>query len=190
VLILDEPANGLDPQGIRWLRDFLAAFAAQDRSVFVSSHLLNEMALMADSLVLIGRGRVLANGPVSDFITASGGAYVVVRTPDPDRLTAVLADRGRVASPAADGSLSVPGEDAAEVGDAALAAGVAVHELRVQRPSLEEAFMSATEGVGEFVAHELVTGVPGVPSPGQPAAGPAADGTAASSDPTATGARR
>ncbi len=152
VLILDEPANGLDPQGIRWLRDFLAAFAARGRSVFVSSHLLNEMALMADSLVVVGRGRLLANGPVNTFISASGGADVIVRSPDVDALREVLRQRGAEPTMRPDGALSVPGDDAAAVGDAAFVAGVTLHELRVHRPSLEEAFMSATEGMEEFVA--------------------------------------
>jgi ABC-2 type transport system ATP-binding protein len=152
VLILDEPANGLDPQGIRWLRDFLSGFARRGRAVFVSSHLLNEMALMADHLVVIGKGRAIANGPVAEFISASGGAWVVARSPEPEKLVAALAERGLDATAAADGSATVPGDDIATVGETAFAAGVVLHELRVHRPSLEEAFMSATEGAEEFVA--------------------------------------
>ncbi len=119
-LILDEPANGLDPQGIQWMRQFLKSLAGQGRSVFVSSHLLSEMALLADELVVIGRGRMITSGPVSQFIDAASHKSVLVHTPQVGELRAVLTGReGVTADLAADGGLVVSGLDASEIGDLA-----------------------------------------------------------------------
>ena len=151
-LLLDEPANGLDPQGITWLRGTLKQLAGQGRSVFVSSHLLAEMALMADALVVIGRGRLVASGPVEDFVRGSAGGSVVVRTPDHERLADLLRQRRGAVQPANDGTLVVTGLSAQVVGDLAHDAGIRLHELSPQTATLEEAFLAATEESEEFVA--------------------------------------
>jgi ABC-2 type transport system ATP-binding protein len=172
VLLLDEPANGLDPQGIRWLRDLLKSFAGQGRSVFVSSHLLNEMAVMADSLVVIGLGRMIDQGPMQQFIAGVGQTYVIVRTPAGDALAGVLQNKGMQVQVQPDGTLQVPNADLTVVGDAAFAAGVPVHELRLHRPSLEEAFTIATSGAEEFIGGMLPVGPPmGEPVMSQPPIG-------------------
>jgi ABC-2 type transport system ATP-binding protein len=151
-LILDEPANGLDPQGITWLRGLLQQLAGQGRAVLVSSHLLAEMALMADALVVIGRGRLIASGPVDDFVQRSTGNAVMVTSPDAERLAAVLRERGGVVTVVAPRRLSVAALPPERVGDLAFEAGVPLHELSVKTATLEEAFLEATEHSEEFVA--------------------------------------
>ena len=154
-LILDEPANGLDPQGIMWLRGLLKQLADQGRSVLVSSHLLAEMALMADALVVVGRGRLIASGPVDDFVRGSAGNAVIASSPDIERLAALLRERGATVSATSDGKLSITGVLAEEVGDVAFDAGVRLHELSVKSATLEEAFLEATEHSEEFVAQRV-----------------------------------
>jgi ABC-2 type transport system ATP-binding protein len=127
----------------------LKHLAAQGRSVFVSSHLLAEMALLADALVVIGRGRLLASGPVEDFI--SDGA-VVVRTPDPGRLVGLLRQHGGTADEGRDGALTVSGLAPDTIGDLAFDAGIRLHELAPRSATLEEAFLAATGQSEEFVA--------------------------------------
>ncbi|MFD2081957.1 ABC-2 type transport system ATP-binding protein [Actinopolymorpha cephalotaxi] len=151
-LILDEPANGLDPQGITWLRNFLKSFASTGRTVFVSSHLLAEMGLMADRLVVIGRGRLIASGEVQDFVRKASHTAVLVRTPQADRLTEALRAQQVWAEPQGDGSLVVNGLDQAKVGELAFSAGVVLHELTTRTATLEEAFLEATGGSEEYVA--------------------------------------
>jgi ABC-2 type transport system ATP-binding protein len=180
-LILDEPANGLDPQGIRWMRDLLKALASEGRSVFVSSHLLSEMALMADELVVIGRGRMIANGPVAEFTRRSSLNHVLVRTPQAHDLASLvgqrLAGRGSV-SAGPEGELSIVGLSAVEVGDLAFENRIRVHELVTREASLEDAFLEMTGGAQEFQAH--APGPPGWqppgpgwgPPPGPPGAAP------------------
>jgi ABC-2 type transport system ATP-binding protein len=164
-LILDEPANGLDPQGIQWMRLFLKAQAAEGRSVFVSSHLLSEMALMADHLVVIGRGKLIATGPVHEFVSSSTRNAVVVRTPDVSALAdAVLAQGGQV-DRTEPGALSITGMSAEAVGDLAFDHRVRLHELSNRVATLEEAFLERTAGAEEFQANDLVGGQP--PSTGQ-----------------------
>jgi len=141
VLVLDEPSNGLDPQGIRWLRDFLRSMASEGRTVLVSSHVLAEVAQTVDDVVVIHRGRMVEQGPVAQL--TSGGS-VRVRAADPDRLAAALRDAGLEATPLPDGALSVATTDAAQVGERAFAAGVALHELTPTATSLEEAFLALT----------------------------------------------
>jgi len=153
-LILDEPSNGLDPQGINWLRNLLKSLASQGRSVFVSSHLLSEMALLADSLVVIGRGHLITSGPVADFISASTRTSIVVRTPDMTTLGPALAGRGAHVVTAADGSYSVTGLSQEQVGDIAQQVSVRLHELRTQHATLEEAFLEATGMSQEFIGYE------------------------------------
>lgn len=148
-LILDEPSNGLDPQGITWLRHLLKHLAAEGRSVFVSSHLLQEMAMLADQLVVIGRGQMLANGPVSDFVSHSGLGAVEVRTPDRALLDPALRQLGAEVMEE-DGVLVVRGASAEQIGDAAHAAGARVHQLVTRQATLEEAFLEATELSEEF----------------------------------------
>jgi ABC-2 type transport system ATP-binding protein len=154
-LILDEPANGLDPQGIQWIRELLKGFAATGRSVFVSSHLLSEMALMADQLVVIGRGRLIASGPVDDFVKSSTRNAVVVRSPQAADLADVLRREGATVEPLEPGAVSVVGLDAARVGDLAFDAGLRLHELSNRVATLEEAFLEATQGAEEYQAHPV-----------------------------------
>lgn len=167
-LILDEPANGLDPQGIHWLRNLLKGLASEGRSVFVSSHLLSEMALMADELVVIGRGRMIANGPVGEFTRQSVRNHVLVRTPQAHDLASLigarLAGRGSVQA-TAPGELNVIGLDAAQIGDLAFEHGIRVHELTQKQATLEEAFLEMTGGAQEFQA---MAPPPGPPPPGPP----------------------
>jgi ABC-2 type transport system ATP-binding protein len=155
-LILDEPANGLDPQGIQWIRELLKGFAAQGRSVFVSSHLLSEMALMADQLVVIGRGTLIASGPIGDFVESSRHNAVLVRTPQATDLAAALAEQGADVDPVEPGLLSVSGLSAAAIGDVAFERSIRLHELAPRAATLEEAFLEATGGAQEFEAHRIV----------------------------------
>jgi len=142
VLVLDEPANGLDPQGIRWLRDFLRAMAADGRTVLVSSHVLAEVAQTVDDVVVIHRGRLVQQGTVQSLTAAGRG--VLVRTPRPDALRDALVREGFAVADAPDGGLVVDGADAARVGELAFAAGVPLHELTPRSTSLEEAFLALT----------------------------------------------
>jgi ABC-2 type transport system ATP-binding protein len=171
-LILDEPANGLDPQGIQWMRNLLKGLASEGRSVFVSSHLLSEMALMADELVVIGRGRMIANGPVADFTRNSVRNHVFVRTPQAHDLAALIGHRlagvGSVQA-IAPGELNVIGLDAIQIGDMAFENGIRIHELTTRQATLEEAFLEITGGAQEFQASapppHLPTPPPGPPGP-------------------------
>jgi ABC-2 type transport system ATP-binding protein len=156
VLMFDEPVNGLDPEGIVWIRTFMRAMAAEGRTVFVSSHLMSEMALTADHLVVIGRGRLLADVATRDFIDASSGNSVRVRSPQREQLADVLRGRGLTTSDV-DGYLQVQGATTEQVGDLAAAHGLTVHELFVQRASLEAAFMEMTSGSVEYHADGSAT---------------------------------
>ncbi len=147
VLVLDEPANGLDPEGIRWMRDLLRALAAEGRTVLVSSHLLSEMQQLADDVVIVAAGRLIRQGPVDEVLGSMGAAIQVrVRTPDPGRLTAALAAYNPGITPMPDGALLVTGMDAASVGHAAFAASVELHELAGERADLEQVFLQLTAG--------------------------------------------
>ena len=148
-LILDEPSNGLDPQGIKWLRSLLKHLAGEGRSVFVSSHLLQEMAVLADELVVIGRGRMLANGAVSDFTSHSGLGTVEVRTPDGGLLLPAIEALGGTIVRDGD-SLVISGASAEQIGEAAFAAGARLHQLVTREATLEEAFLEATGLSEEF----------------------------------------
>ncbi|HEX6130664.1 MAG TPA: ABC transporter ATP-binding protein [Actinomycetota bacterium] len=144
VLILDEPANGLDPQGIRWLRELLRSFAADGRAVLVSSHLLGEMSQLADEAIVIHRGRLVRHAPVAEL---SGDGPVVVTAAALEPLAAALQERGaEVAAGSAPNELVVRGLRASAVGDVAFDAGVPVHGLRTEHSSLEDAFLELTEG--------------------------------------------
>jgi ABC-2 type transport system ATP-binding protein len=147
VLMLDEPANGLDPEGIRWMRDFLRAFAQQGRTVFVSSHLLGEMEQLADDVIIIAAGRLVARGPVGDIVGGvSSTGTVRVRTPQMDALRVELYRLGAQMTDEPNGTLLVRGIDAPAVGRAALTAQVELHELSTDRPDLEQVFLQLTHG--------------------------------------------
>ena len=141
VLVLDEPANGLDPRGIRWLRDFLRAMAGEGRTVLVSSHVLAEVAQTVDDVVVIHKGRMVTQGPVSQL---TGSGSVRVRTPQAAELSAALERAGLAVTPQGDGVLLVAAPDAAQVGELAFHAGVPLHELTPLSTSLEEAFLALT----------------------------------------------
>jgi ABC-2 type transport system ATP-binding protein len=145
VLILDEPANGLDPEGIRWMRDFLRAFASQGRTVFVSSHLLSEMEQLADDVIIIAAGRMITQGRLQDILAGSRTGIVRVRTPHAQALTAELQRAGAAVQTAPDGSLQVTGVDPGAVGRAALAAQAELHELVLDKPDLEHVFLDLTQ---------------------------------------------
>ena len=149
-LLLDEPANGLDPQGITWLRDFLKAYAAAGRTVFASSHLLAEIELMADHLIVIGQGRLLADTPIADFVAQSSHTSVVVRTPDGERLAELLRAQGAIVTIEAKGGLSLTGVSQEQVGELAFVERVLLHELTTKVATLEEAFLEATAGTQDF----------------------------------------
>jgi len=140
VLLFDEPVNGLDPEGIRWIRTFFRSLAVEGRTVFVSSHLMSEMAQSADEIVVIGRGRLITQGTV-DELTASDAGSVLVRSADNAALRGALEAAGNTVDTANDGTMTVRGASAEAIGQAALAAGVALTELTPQRASLEEVFM-------------------------------------------------
>jgi ABC-2 type transport system ATP-binding protein len=152
VLMFDEPINGLDPEGIVWVRQMMRALASEGRTVFVSSHLMSEMALTADHLVVIGRGRLIADTSVSDFIDSSAEQSVRVRTPNATDLTELLRQKGATIRPAPEGEFDVIGLDSAEIGELAAAAGIVLHQLATQRASLEEAFMELTRDTVEYHA--------------------------------------
>jgi ABC-2 type transport system ATP-binding protein len=151
-IILDEPLNGLDTEGIRWVRSQLQALAAEGRTVFVSSHLMNEMALTAQHLVVIGRGRLIADTGMADFLTGTARHLVRVRTTDPQALAALLRSPDVAVTGTADGALEVSGLSTDQIGRAAGAAGVTLLELTAQQASLEEAFIELTRDVVEFRA--------------------------------------
>ena len=153
VVILDEPANGLDPEGIRWMRDLLKGLAAEGRTVFLSSHLMSEIAVTAEHVVVIGRGRLIADTTVADVVAeASKGAAVRVRTPDPDELADVLTGSGVAIDRPERAVLEVHGRTSEEIGELAARDGIVLHELTPQTASLEDAFMRLTGESVEFHA--------------------------------------
>jgi ABC-2 type transport system ATP-binding protein len=152
VLMFDEPVNGLDPEGILWIRNLMKALAAEGRTVFVSSHLMSEMENTAEHLIVIGKGKLIADCTMDEFIAQSSGAAVRVRTPSPDQLALALAGKGGEATAGTDGALLVRGLTTDAIGDIAFEQGIRVHELSVLRASLEEAFMELTAGSVEFHA--------------------------------------
>jgi ABC-2 type transport system ATP-binding protein len=159
VLLFDEPVNGLDPEGIVWARTLMQALAAQGRTIFVSSHLMSEMALTASHVIVIGRGRLIADSTVDDLVRNSSGAAVRLRAPGLDALVPRLRAAGAVVEVQEDGAAIVRGLAAPAVGDIAFQAGSPVHELALVEASLEEAFMELTKDNFEFHAHGL--GAPG-----------------------------
>jgi ABC-2 type transport system ATP-binding protein len=152
VLLLDEPANGLDPQSIHWLRDYLKYYAAQGRTVFVSSHLLSEMEIMADHLVVIAKGRLLANQSLAEFVDRSTTNHVFVRSPRIQELAAAIAAKIPDADtrPEPPDGLAVSGLTTDAIGDIAFRTGLPVCELTKRTASLEQAFLELTESGQEF----------------------------------------
>jgi len=153
VVILDEPVNGLDPEGVLWVRNLLKALAADGHTVFVSSHLMSEMALTATRLVVIGRGRLIADTTVEEFVSRAGGMSVTVRTPEVAELRSVLLGPDITVTSDASDVLQVRGLTAEQIGLAAWQARLPVFELTTQRASLEEAFMQLTDDSVDFRSH-------------------------------------
>jgi ABC-2 type transport system ATP-binding protein len=151
-VILDEPVNGLDTEGIRWIRSLLRGLAAEGRTVFVSSHLMSEMALTAQHLIVIGRGRLIADTGMEEFIAGAAPSLVRVRSTDPAALATLLRSRDVAVSGADDGALAVSGLSTDQVGRLAGAAGITLLELTAQQASLEEAFIDLTRDAVEFRA--------------------------------------
>lgn len=146
VLMFDEPVNGLDTEGIRWVRRLMKGFAAEGRTVLVSSHLMSEMELTADRLVVIGRGRLLADTTLADFVAPGAAPGAVVRPADASGLRPVLERAGGTVELDATGTWQVRGLAAGQIGDLALAAGIAVHELTPRRSTLEDAYSELVDG--------------------------------------------
>jgi ABC-2 type transport system ATP-binding protein len=157
VLLLDEPVNGLDPEGVAWIRTLLRSLAAEGRTVFVSSHLMSEMALTADHLVVIGRGRLLADTSVAEFVRATAAGHVRVRTPQPERLAALLREHSASVESTEDAALAVTGMDAATVGELVASQGIVLHELVTREPSLEKAFMTMTRDAVDYKPRPATT---------------------------------
>jgi ABC-2 type transport system ATP-binding protein len=149
-VILDEPLNGLDTEGIRWVRSLLRSLAAEGKTVFVSSHLMNEMSVTAEHLIVIGRGRLIADTGIADFIARASHPAVRVRATDPQALAAVLRGPGVTVSAGPGGELTVTGLSTDQVGTAARTAGITVLELASQQASLEEAFTAMTQDAVEY----------------------------------------
>ncbi|MET8503582.1 ATP-binding cassette domain-containing protein [Streptomyces sp. NPDC004787] len=150
-VVLDEPVNGLDPEGVLWIRNLLKSLAAEGRTVLVSSHLMSEMALTADHLIVIGKGRLLAGTTVADLVREAGGTTVKVVTPEADRLRALLPATAHVTTEEPEPhTLHVTGLDAADVGRTAAAHGIPLHELTPRTASLEQAFMDLTHDSVEY----------------------------------------
>jgi len=169
VLLLDEPVNGLDPEGVRWIRTMLKNLASEGRTVLVSSHLMSEMALTADHLVVIGRGKLIAASSTQDFIERSSERSVLVRSPEADRLAGLIEAEGGKSRPGAAAEpgqapqIVITGLESPRVGELAASGGIVLHELTPQLASLEEAFMELTADSVEF----------GPTSPGSAETGPA-----------------
>ena len=156
-LLFDEPVNGLDPEGIRWVRHLLRGLAAEGRTVFVSSHLISEMALTAEHLVVIGRGNLIAETSVAEFSAQYQSEAVRILTPTPQLLVTALTKAGLRPSVEDDGAIVVAGLPAAQVGEIAAGASLTLHELTPVRASLEDAFMELTADTVEYRAHDGLT---------------------------------
>ena len=155
-LILDEPVNGLDPEGVRWVREFVRRIAAEGRTVLLSSHLMSEMALTADHVIVLGRGRVLADGPVDELVRSWTTEAVLVRSPELSRLVEVLAPEGVTTTLVETGLVHVVGTSAASVGEIAARHGTPLHELTPRSGSLEDAYLALTDDAIEYKTKELV----------------------------------
>ena len=157
ILMFDEPVNGLDPEGILWIRNLMKSLAAEGRTIFVSSHLMSEMENTADHLLVIGRGRLIADCSVAEFIERNSVQSVRVRTPEPDALIRVLLAAGGSTMTGADGAIVVQGMPVLQIGDLAFEHRIRLHELAPAQASLEEAFMELTADSVEFRAREQLS---------------------------------
>jgi len=173
ILLFDEPVNGLYTEGIHWIREVFKQQAADGRTVFVSSHLMSEMALTADRLIIIGRGKLVADMPTAQFIESAKGGNVLVRSPRADELTRLLATHGASVTAEDDGGLAVTGMNAAAIGDLALQQGIAVHELTPRHTSLEDAYLDVTSDSVEYHAVDPATAAAQAAAPAS--AGPGRD---------------
>lgn len=144
VLMLDEPVNGLDPEGVLWIRNLLKSLAAAGRTVFLSSHLMSEMSQTADRLIIIGRGRLIAQTTMRDFLSSGAGSFVRVRSPQASALAALLTARGAAVARQAGDALSITGATSDAVGEIARANGFTLAELSQHQASLEERYMELT----------------------------------------------
>ncbi|MEU0084200.1 ATP-binding cassette domain-containing protein [Streptomyces sp. NPDC006274] len=153
ILMFDEPVNGLDPEGIHWIRNLMKTLAQEGRTVFVSSHLMSEMALTADHLIVIGQGKLLADTSMADFIHENSRSYVRVRSPQQEQLRDLLHAAGMTAVETGSGTLEIDGASTEQLGELAAEHRIVLHELSAQRASLEEAFMQMTAGSVEYHAH-------------------------------------
>lgn len=154
-LILDEPVNGLDPEGVRWIRTLMRELADEGRTVFLSSHLMSEMSITADDLIIIGRGRIVASGTVSEVIDSVSDTSVRVRSPQATDLAELLTGAGGQVTPAEAGAMDVDGIPAEQIGEQAAAAGMVLHELSPRNSSLEEAYLKLTADDVEFHSGDL-----------------------------------
>ncbi len=152
VLMLDEPVNGLDPEGVLWIRTLLKSLAAEGRTVFLSSHLMSEMAMTADRLIIIGRGRLIAQTTVEDFLNGGPGSFVRVRSPQADVLATLLIARGAAVSRRDGDTLTVTGTTAEAIGELARVNGVTLAELSVQQATLEDRYMELTRDSADYRA--------------------------------------
>jgi ABC-2 type transport system ATP-binding protein len=150
VLMFDEPVNGLDPEGVLWIRNLLKSLAAQGRTVFVSSHLMSEMAITADRLIIIGRGRLIAQTTIQDFLKNGAGNFVRVRSPQSDALATLLEAHGAAVVRQADGTLRITGATSDAVGELARANGLTLQELSAQQASLEQRYMELTRDAADY----------------------------------------
>jgi ABC-2 type transport system ATP-binding protein len=174
ILVLDEPVNGLDPEGILWIRTLMKDMAAGGRTVFVSSHLMSEMALTADHLIVIGRGRLLADTPTADFIEKNSRSVVRLRTTEPERLRDALAAAGITPTVTEDGAFEILDGEPATLGELAASHRIPLLEIGSQRASLEEAFMRLTAGSVEYHAGAVPSGTT-VPEQAPAPAGPSTE---------------
>jgi ABC-2 type transport system ATP-binding protein len=152
VLMFDEPVNGLDPEGIHWIRELFRSLAAEGRTVFVSSHLMSEMAVTADHLIIIGRGKLLADTSMDAFTRSSARRDVLVRSPQAGELAVLLSAQGAAVTPEGDFGLAVARMGAPSIADLAAARGIPVYELTERHASLEQAFMDITSGSIDYRA--------------------------------------
>ena len=156
-LILDEPVNGLDPEGVKWVRTMVRYLASQGRTVFISSHLMSEMSQTADHLLVIGRGRIIASGPIDEVIGSARQATIRVVTPDPDLLSRRLMEQGGQVTVQEPGRLQVTALTHVQIGEIAAASGVTLHELTPMNASLEDAYLSLTRDEVEYRSEMMTT---------------------------------
>jgi len=158
VLMLDEPVNGLDPEGVAWVRTLLRSLAAEGRTVLLSSHLMSEMAVTADRLIIIGRGRLIAQTTVDDFLSTGSGGFVRVRSPQASALAALLTAQGATVTRHAEQALAITGATSDAIGELAKANGLTLTELSAHQATLEERYMELTRDAADYQAAESALG--------------------------------